>query len=85
MGGETNQQMYTNSYPQYDIDTSYHGYDLSRDVSEYKFDGHDNIDPTTLAVGSFLIDSETRALFWYEYLESTCANTEENTTETDGW
>lgn len=42
--------MYTNSFPQYDIDTSYHGYDLSRDVSEYKFDGDNPIDPTTLAV-----------------------------------
>ena len=45
--------MYTNSYPQYDIDTSYHGYDLSRDVSEYKFDADNTIDPTTVAVGSF--------------------------------
>jgi len=30
-------QIYTNSYPQYDPNISYHGYDLSRDVSEYRF------------------------------------------------
>ena len=31
-------QVYTNSYPQYDPNISYHGYDLSRDVSAYRFD-----------------------------------------------
>ena len=39
--------------PQYDLDTSYHGYDLSRDVSEYKFDADNNLQPSTVAVNSF--------------------------------
>ncbi|CAF1181269.1 unnamed protein product [Adineta steineri] len=39
--GGNNQQIYVNEYPQYDPNLSYHGYDLSRDVSEYKF-GADN-------------------------------------------
>ncbi|CAF2737142.1 unnamed protein product [Rotaria sp. Silwood2] len=38
---EHNQQLYINTYPQYDPNLSYHGYDLSRDVSEYRF-GIDN-------------------------------------------
>lgn len=38
------QQIYTNSYPQYDPNVSYHGYDLSRDVSEYRF-GQNNTAP----------------------------------------
>ena len=42
--------MYINSYPQYDPDMSYHGYDLSRDVSEYKFDADNHIDPSSLGV-----------------------------------
>ena len=45
--GQPNQsQIYTNSYPQYDPDISYHGYDLSRDVSEYRFgedSAHSNV------------------------------------------
>lgn len=50
VGGETNQQIYINSYPQYDPDMSYHGYDLSRDVSEYKFDAANHLDQSSLSV-----------------------------------
>lgn len=59
-GGEINPQMYTNSHPQYDLDTSYHGYDLSRDVSEYKFDADNNLQPTTVAVNSFSFEQKRK-------------------------
>ena len=42
-------QVYVNTYPQYDPHVSYHGYDLSRDVSEYRF-GDDPDDPKNNAV-----------------------------------
>ncbi|CAM4866858.1 unnamed protein product [Rotaria socialis] len=38
-----NQQIYINSYPEYDPKVSYHGYDLSRDVSEYQFGANNSI------------------------------------------
>ena len=52
MLGGANQQIYINSYPQYDPNLSYHGYDLSRDVSEYKF-GAEN-DPRNITVNFFV-------------------------------
>jgi hypothetical protein len=50
IGGENNQQIYINTDPQYDPEMSYHGYDLSRDVSEYKFDPENHIDQRNLTV-----------------------------------
>ncbi|CAF1020392.1 unnamed protein product [Rotaria sp. Silwood1] len=44
-----NQQLYINTYPQYDPNLSYHGYDLSRDVSEYQF-GHNQQNTTNRPV-----------------------------------
>ncbi|CAF0879596.1 unnamed protein product [Adineta ricciae] len=42
------QQIYVNSKPQYDTNISYHGYDLSRDVSEYPIDaGRDHTQRNT--------------------------------------
>ena len=43
------QQIYMNSQPQYDPKLSYHGYDLSRDLSEYRF-GEDNSDSRDASV-----------------------------------
>ncbi|CAF1058426.1 unnamed protein product [Rotaria sordida] len=47
------QQIYINTYPQYDPNVSYHGYDLSRDISEYQFganNGHNQQNTTNRPV-----------------------------------
>ncbi len=49
----TNQQIYVNAYPQYDPNLSYHGYDLSRDVSEYQFGVENGKDPLNATVNNF--------------------------------
>jgi len=44
VGNNHAQQVHTNSFPEYDPRTSYHGYDLSRDISAYNFDANNKLD-----------------------------------------
>ena len=70
------QQIYVNSKPQYDTNISYHGYDLSRDVSEYPVDAGRDHSQRNTGVIEFVV---SRSLFLYDILiieiECTCPNT----------
>jgi hypothetical protein len=43
ISNDDDQQIYINTHSQYDPNGSYHGYNLSRDVSEYRFGDDPNV------------------------------------------